>query len=326
MRVCVDMPASGQVIDPSCIRLEGWAVGDVNETQLSCVEARQGGRLLGRTQRWFARPDVLSALGLTSQIHPGFALKVGPLAASLQSGAAFSLHFHSRNDLVGRMDCHFPIADHRRPVSPATVAPAGDIIPSVREGIPDNSLTTESGRQLITLLKRTLVPGISILEANCGQGWIGRALGNAGFRWHGAESSPIHCTVLSARGLPHTRIRSSDTPFRDAGFDAVLVVDPKLTGEPAGLPWSELKRIAPRTFIAVTSCFAKNAGEQIAKEAQLQAPSNHLSLAQSAIERLLADSYPDIETIPFGEPASPTRLSAPSYSHLLTVAYSAHAE
>lgn len=231
MRACLDTPAADEVVDPTSLLLEGWAVGPSPFSQLSSVEVWSEGSLVGTTRHWFARNDVTASLVLPDAIKPGFAIGMFPPDTS-RTPQSIELRFFSGSQQVGSIErtLHF---SHAPPLPPH---PAGA------------TQRHPSHASLHRLIARTLTsPPGRIVELGCGRGDVGRFLCHAGISWHGIEWRTAECDILAATGLPFTRPTGHHTSYRNGGFEFALVTDPDPNLLELWLP--ELRRLASRGIL-----------------------------------------------------------------------------
>jgi len=322
------MPVVGQSCDPFCIRLEGWAVGPDTAQQPTAVEVWHRDTCIGRSEIWFSRSDVTTALALPLEIRPGFAVCVYPRAYPLAVEAWFQLRFFRNTIHLGNLDRSFHLSGNAGlRVDPRDTPPSSDPA-GARESdsLKSSDDSDRMDRELIGLIARTLgPPPVRIVQPFCREGPLGRRLIEAGYAWHGLATDRADGVALSARGLPHTRFEGSATPFRSASFDVALLVDAFRPDNNAVALLSEMQRISPQVVLASNPWIASDTGGKtdVSRAQGFSIGKSSIESAaftRHALTTLLGPFFPRVEILAYGTTGTGGLATTLRYSRLFAVA------
>ena len=92
MHVSLDSPLAGALCDPLALRVEGWLHGGDAHAQITAVEIRADGHLVGLTHVLTLRADVNAALSVSADSRTGFQFEAQCPAAAFDAPLTLTLH------------------------------------------------------------------------------------------------------------------------------------------------------------------------------------------------------------------------------------------
>ncbi len=256
----LDAPAAGAVVDPLCLRLQGWVWFGSDASGIAAIEAWANDQLLGETCTLHGRPDVSAALALPAGARPAFDFFVHHPAATF--GQPLQLELRGRR-LDGTRTAPFlsrafaAIARDYRQADYGVLLDQATIAVHHRAHIYTSgpSLSAPSGELASRLRQLIGPPPVRLIDVGCGLGSYGRGLLADGYDWMGAEVKQADCAELTRLGLPHRQVDGKSIPFADGAFDTALCIEVLEHIEDPLAFLAEVRRVAPRQLIvSVPNC------------------------------------------------------------------------
>ena len=256
LRGHLDLPVAGELCDPLCFRVAGWAEAGAATEDIAAVEAWVDGRCAGSTALRYERPDVAASFGLPRTARCGFTL-VAHLESEPPAGPArVELRVRLRGGppaTVASRDVVFTSRDYRR--GNFGVVLRADTIGIMRR---EHVYTTggslaEGSEEVVSLLRQYLPPAPSrLIDVGCGLGYYGRKLRADGYDWTGVELKEEDCRELARLGLPFRKVEGGPLPFADGEFAAALCIEVLEHIDDVRKFLAEIRRVAPgRLLVSV---------------------------------------------------------------------------
>ncbi|MEY4941433.1 MAG: hypothetical protein RIQ93_3168, partial [Verrucomicrobiota bacterium] len=169
------------MVDPLCLRLQGWAWFGAGQSGIVAIEAWADDRLVGETAAMHARADVSAALALPPGARPAFDFFVHDPAASLGGTLRLELRGRradgTRTEPVLTRSCATIARDYRQ-ADYGVLLDKATIAVHHRQNIYASgpSLSAPSGELASRLRQLMGPPPRRIIDVGCGLGSYGRGL------------------------------------------------------------------------------------------------------------------------------------------------------
>jgi SAM-dependent methyltransferase len=323
LRAHLDHPHSQAMVDPLCLRIEGWLIADGPRPET--VEFWIDGQKIGESALLYPRPDVAAAHGRPEASCLGF-VHFGHVGSPRNEAAKLEIRLRrtgqsSAEPLIDRT-VRLVARDYRKNHYGVLLEPTTTAVYR-RENIYGSGPSLPVGDpEVLGLLKRHLTPRARVLDVGCGLGWYGTQLLADGIQWQGVEMKPGDCSELARQGLPHHHVDGRTLPFPDGTFDAAMAIEVlEHTDDPRSFI-SEIRRVSPRLLMVSVPNI-----ELIPYLQDYQSVPWHLLEADHKnfftrwnLAALLREFYPRVEVMAYGRHPLPTAEGTPLYYHLFAVA------